>query len=243
MFSAGKQVAEKENVLSNSPSSALPLSIIEGVFLYEHERKDFDYKFDSYKTNQAFFSLLSVNNNSMIVKLDSKSKDKDNIGARKVFEAFMNKIYLMQEIRINGGAYDSVCRFKNDNVYFYSYADPSIESTYKKFTNAVDFVLDFDFDSDKNDYLKKSIIGAINVFDKPKSVQERANLSIARHLIKMDLDYLKIIRDQILNTSAQDLRNIATQIKNGLNEKMICTIGNREKIHENQKLFSEIVKL
>ena len=41
MFSAGKQVAEKENVLSNSPSSALPLSIIEGVFLYEHEWKDY----------------------------------------------------------------------------------------------------------------------------------------------------------------------------------------------------------
>ncbi len=208
--------------------------------LLKRENKSCEYKFDGYKKNQAFFDLAKVNTNGLVIFLN----DFEINGASKVFESFMDKIYLMREIRINSGAYDSGCRFKNNAVCFYSYADNNIGLSYKKFLAAADFILNFDFESDKNNYLKKAIISAINIFDRPKGIFDRANLCFIKSLAKKDFSSnTKKIRREILNTSANDLKNIAKLIKANLKTRKICTLGNREKIYAERELFDEIKKL
>ena len=208
--------------------------------LSRKENKNCECKFDSYKKNQAFFDLAKVNTNGLVIFLN----DFEINGASKVFESFMDKIYLMHEIRINGGAYDSCCKFKNNAVCFYSYADNNIGLSYKKFLAAADFVLNFDFDRDKNNYLKKAIISAINIFDKPKGIFDIANLCFIKFLAKKNFNNdVKKMRCEILATSANDLKNIAKIIKANLKTKRICVLGNREKIYSERDLFDEIKKL
>lgn len=211
-----------------------------GKIFLKQENKSCEYKFDLYKKNQAFFDLAKVNTNGLVIFLN----DFEINGASKVFESLMDKIYLMREIRINGGAYDSGCKFKNNAVCFYSYADNNIGLSYKKFLAAADFVLNFDFDSDKNNYLKKAIISAINIFDKPKGIFDRANLYFIKFLAKKDFNTeTKKMRREILDTNANDLKNIAKIIKANLKTKKICVLGNREKIYSERELFDEIKKL
>lgn len=194
-----------------------------------------DYEFSNYKTNEAFFSTATVNSNALIIPVDINEN-----GFTKVFETFMNKNYLMQEIRINGGAYDCGCRFKNNAVYFYSYADPNIKSTFEKFINAADFLSQYNF---SHYDFQKCIVNAINTFDKIKNNDERSDLSLERFITNTDLDRLELIRMQIILCTIPDIKNIASQIKENLDKAMVCTIGSRDKIMEYKDLFSDVTKL
>lgn len=207
--------------------------------MFKDENSICKYKFDFYEKNQAYFNLAKVNTNALLIFLKGFKIN----GASKVFESFMNKIYLMREIRINNGAYDAGCKFKDNAVCFYSCADMNIGLSYKKFLLAADFVLNFDFEHDKNNYLKKAIVNAINILDKPKGFAELANYVFMRYLAKKNIDQAKRIRHEILNTSENDLKDIARIIRNNLSTRKVCTLGNREKIYSEQEWFSKIIKL
>lgn len=198
--------------------------------------KPVNYKFIDYEVNEAFFNLSTMNTNAMIIPLS----DFESTGFSNVFETFMNKIYLMREIRINGGAYDSGCKFKNSSVYFYSYADPNIDATYRKFSAAADYIDNYSFTC--NDF-QKCVVSAVNNFDKPRSFEERAELSLSRYLSHITFEEAEDVRGKILLATIPNVKKIAAQIKNNLDKAMICTIGNRSSVFDSKDLFSSITKL
>jgi Predicted Zn-dependent peptidases, insulinase-like len=204
--------------------------------LPESKNKYNEFDFANYKTNEAFFTTSTVNSNALIIPLD----DLEITGAMNVFETFMNKNYLIQEVRINGGAYDCKCKFKNNAVYFYSYADPNIKSSFEKFKNATDFLINYNF---SHYDFQKCIVNAINNFDKIEDIESRCQLSLERYMEYTNLEELNFLRSQITLCTIFDIKNIAHQIKNNLDKAMFCTIGSREKVMENKDLFSDVSKL
>lgn len=198
-------------------------------------QKSCTYDFKNYKTDEAFHNLTTINTNAMIIPLDIQLS-----GFCDAFETFMDKIYLMREIRVIGGSYDSNCKFKNNAIYFYSYADPNIEATYKKFLSAADYALNFQFSAEQ---IQKCIVSAINVFDKLKSVENRAEVTFSQYITETSRDEILQMRTEIISTKVEDIKNIAQQIKNNSDKAMVCTIGNRNKIFSARHLFSDIAKL
>ena len=198
-------------------------------------QKSCSYDFKNYKTDEAFHNLTTINTNAMIIPLDIQLS-----GFCDAFETFMDKIYLMREIRVMGGAYDSNCKFKNNAIYFYSYADSNIEATYKKFLAAADYALNFQFSDEQ---IQKCIVSAINVFDKLKSVENRAETTFSQYITETSRDEILQTRTEIISTKVEDIKNIAQQIKNNSDKTMVCTIGNRNKIFDARHLFADITKL
>lgn len=190
------------------------------------------YKFDKAEQNEAFYTLATINSNAFIVDLNGYTAS----GTDYVFETFMNKNYLMQTIRLQGGAYDSGCRFKNNTVSFYSSADSNVSATYEKFIGAADFILNYEFTQRD---LQKYIISAFNNLFKINSVEQRAEMSLRRFF--GERSNFKRTCDEIRETSANDLLVLATKIN--IDSAMICTLGERNILQAEASLFESTTKL
>ncbi|MDR1150084.1 MAG: insulinase family protein [Clostridiales bacterium] len=201
----------------------------------DYEKK-LKLKLNNIASNQAFFTTSSINTNSLALQSNNDRAS----GKHLVLESFLNKNYLIQEIRVNGGAYDSACKFKNNILFFYSYADPNIKETFEKFKLSLNYVAEKNF-SEKD--LKKAIIGTINALDKPKTIENQAYISFSQCVSETTKENIELTRKEVISSNLQEIKEISFEIFKNSNEAKYCTIGSREKILENSKLFSQITKI
>ena len=165
----------------------------------------------------------------------------DYTGVLKVFRMIMSYDYLWNQIRVKGGAYGcgNVCS-RNGNCYFTSYRDPNLASTIETYKKVPEYLENFE--ADERD-MKKYIIGTISEMDTPLTNSVRGSRSYSAYLSEIPYDALVKERQEVLHTTAQEIRALAPLVQSALKDENICVIGNDQKIEENKEIFNEIKNL
>lgn len=163
-------------------------------------------------------------------------------GAMKVLRTILSYDYLWQNVRVKGGAYGCMCGFSgvDGDVYFTSYRDPNLMTTNNVYEGIPEFIEKFT--AEERD-ITKSIIGTISTLDTPMTPKTEGARSLSMLLSGVTFEDLKKERDDIINTTQEDIRLLHKPVRAVLEEGNICVIGNESKIEEDKELFAEVKNL
>lgn len=162
-------------------------------------------------------------------------------GSLRVLKTIFSYDYLWINVRVKGGAYGCMCNFSSDGYgYLTSYRDPNLEETYEVYNNAADYLRNFEI-NDRD--MVKYIIGTISGIDIPASPSALGDRSFLAYQSGTTVEMIQKEREQILNTTQEDIRKLAPYVESIVNEKAICTIGGDKKINEAKDIFNSIRNL
>ncbi len=163
-------------------------------------------------------------------------------GALDVLKVIMSYDYLWNNIRVKGGAYGCMCGFSSisGNGYFTSYRDPNLRETNAVYEKAADYIRNFT--ADERD-MTKYIIGTISGVDTPRTPRSQGNISMGAYLSGTTEEDIQKQRDEILNVTQEDIRNLADIVKAIMDCGNLCVIGNEKKIEQNKDMFLEVKTL
>ena len=166
----------------------------------------------------------------------------DYTGALRVLRVILSYDYLWNNLRVKGGAYGCMCGFNglDGDAYFVSYRDPNLRETNQVYIDAVDYVKNYQ--ADERD-ITKSVIGTISGMDTPKTPQMKGRNSLSLYISGVTEEELQEERDEVLNVTLDDIRNLSDIIKSIIDAGSICVVGNEAKIEDEKDLFKEVKKL
>ena len=195
-----------------------------------------EYKFDFSKKNEAFVIPSQV---QYVVKAGSFVNAGFNYnGKMKVVENILNSDYLWQELRVKGGAYGGAMSFTNNEVLFYSYRDPNLKETLNTFDGAVNFLKNFNAnDKEMTNY----IIGTIGGMDNLTGPNYKGLIGDNMYFSGTTQEDIQKIRDDVLATTAEDIRNYADLLQAVIKQNLHCVVGSETKVNENRDLFDRII--
>ena len=160
-------------------------------------------------------------------------------GALKVLKTIMGYEYLWNEVRVKGGAYGCMSAFgRNGDCYFVSYRDPNVKKTMNTFKNAANFVRNFEADEKR---MTKFIIGTLSDMDIPLTPRTAGERSKIAYLSELTEEILQKERDEVLNCSEKDVKNLANYIDVFIGDESLVVIGNEEAVKKEEDSF-DIVK-
>jgi len=194
------------------------------------------YKFDFSNKNEAFIIPSQV---QYVVKAgDFKKAGCNYNGGMKVLENILNSDYLWPELRIKGGAYGGAMSFTKGEVLFYSNRDPNLKETLNTFNGAVKFLRNFKASENE---MTNYIIGTIGSMDYLTSPYAKGLIGDSMYFSGTSQDDIQKIRNEILSTTASDIRNFADVLEVVLKQNLHCTVGSETKVKENIDLFQKII--
>ena len=162
-------------------------------------------------------------------------------GSMQVLRTITNLEFFWNNIRVQGGAYGCGCNFLRSGIgYFYSYRDPNLSETYQIYKNLEEYLNDFVADERQ---MRKYILGTINQFDQPKTSKERFDEAINQFYRHISYEMIQEQRNQILDTTIEDIRGFAQLFNQIARTNNICTIGSQNKIQEQNHLFDSVENL
>ena len=162
-------------------------------------------------------------------------------GVMDVLSSYLRWEYLWQNVRVKGGAYGCMTGFqRSGNAFFVSYRDPHLQRTWDVFEE-LPVKLRYLELSERE--LRQYIIGAINMIDQPLTPRSRGARSLTLYLSGVTKEMLDEEREQILETTQEDLNELADVVEDVLRQGYACTIGSEAKVREHENLFDEIVAL
>lgn len=162
-------------------------------------------------------------------------------GSLKVLRTILNYEYLWNNVRVLGGAYGCSSGFtRSGDCYFTSYRDPKLKETNKVFENIPDFVKNFTVD-DRD--MTKFVIGTVSSMDTPLTPRTNGSRSMMAYLSNLTEDMLKKEREEVLDTTIDDIRQHANMIESVLEQGNICVVGNEDNIQREQDMFKNTVDL
>ncbi len=129
-------------------------------------------------------------------------------GSIAVINNLLRNDYLLQKIRIQGGAYGAFATFSpNAGVLtFLSYRDPNLADTLRAYDGAAEFLRGLALDEAA---LAPAIVGAIGAIDAYLLPDAKGYTSLVRHLTNETDAYLQTVRDQVLATTVEDFHALA----------------------------------
>jgi len=125
-----------------------------------------------------------------------------------VLGGFLRNGFLHKAIREQGGAYGGGAShdISNGAFRFYSYRDPRMQETLSDFDRAVDWLLT---EKHSPQALEEAILGTVSAIDKSESPAGRAKRLFHAELHGRTLEYRQTMRERILSTTVEDLKNVA----------------------------------
>lgn len=149
-------------------------------------------------------------------------------GAIHVAINYLRIEYLLNRIRIQGGAYGAFASFDpSSGIFGYgSYRDPNLLRTLDVYDATADFLRGQTLSDDE---LTKNIIGVIGDFDPYLLPDAKGYVSLNRYLVNISDEQRQKTRDQVLSTTNADLKKIADAleaVKNG----RIVVLGSKDAI-------------
>ncbi len=170
-----------------------------------------------------------------------KDKGLSYHGSLRVLKVMMGYDYLWNQVRVKGGAYGCMCSFgKSGDCYFVSYRDPNLKNTIDVYEKAADYIASFEADERM---LTQFIIGAVSELDMPMTPAAKGLFSLSGYMMDLTEEDLQKERDELLATTAEDLKKTAAYIRAFMSADCLCVVGNAEKIKEAQDLFGNIENL
>lgn len=207
-----------------------------GEKIADEKFPDQEYKFDFSNKNEAFVIPSQV---QYVVKAGSfKNAGYKYNGKMKVVENILNSDYLWQKLRVKGGAYGGAMNFTNEEVLFYSYRDPNLKETLDAFDEAVSYLKNFKADEKE---MSNYIIGTIGNMESLTSPQYKGIIGDNMYFKNISLQDIQKLRDEVLSTTAQDIRDYAGLIEDVVKQNFYCVVGGETKIVENKELFHKII--
>lgn len=147
--------------------------------------------------------------------------------------------YLWNQVRVMGGAYGcGVSVESSGNFIFWSYRDPNLRETLTVYDQAADYAAAFQADDFA---MTKYIIGTVSGLDTPLTPGAKGELSDERYFAHVSDADVQRIREDVLSTRPDDIRQFAELLKAVTGENHICVFGSEAKIQENKDLFNTCI--
>jgi len=213
------------------------LTITDGMESIAYER--LNPVFDLQVKNEA---LLAPFNVQYVAKgYDFKKLGHTHSGTMSVLKSILNLDYLWNKVRVQNGAYGCFSDFaRSGTMFFASYRDPNVGKTLKIYDEAADYVENFTV-SPRD--MVKYIIGTISKLDFPLTPAMKGERSQSLYVAGITKEMLQKERDEILETTQEDIRSFAPVIRDCMAENYICALGNHDKINEDKDLFEHFVEI
>ena len=149
--------------------------------------------------------------------------------------------YLWVNVRVKGGAFGCMCSFgKSGESYFVSYRDPNLGKTLEIYEKAADDIAQFEADERT---MTQYIIGAVSELDMPMNPAAKGLYSLSAYMTGLTTEVLQKERDEILQATVEDIRELSAYIKAFMDEDFLCVVGNTNKIKEENGLFMKTENL
>lgn len=158
-------------------------------------------------------------------------------GVFEILKVALSYDYLWINLRVKGGAYGCMSGFRRSGEsFFVSYRDPHLKRTYDVFAGIPDYIRNFEADERE---MTKYIIGTISGKDVPKTPHMKGLVSKTAYFTGVTEEMIQKERDQILNASVEDFRNLAPAVEAILKEGDICVVGSESAVEKDKDLFYE----
>ena len=156
-------------------------------------------------------------------------------GTLRFLKVMMEYEYLWTNIRVKGGAYGCMCGFgRSGESYFVSYRDPNLKNTVEIYEKAAETVEHFTADER---IMTQYIIGAVSGMDTPMNPAAYGLFSLSAYLCGISQQMLDVEREQLLDATQEDIRELAAYIRAFMQDDFLCVVGNAQKIKEDKELF------
>jgi Zn-dependent M16 (insulinase) family peptidase len=160
-------------------------------------------------------------------------------GKMMVLANILRNDFLMQELRVKGGAYGIMLGFvRNGNMYFCSYRDPNLSETLDVYDQVADFVEGFT--CSQRD-LDKYIIGTMAELEMPKTPRQTGWESLSDYITGLSWADHQKIRTEVLTTTLEDIRAYAPLIRKVMTDNQYCVFGSENKVKAHSNLFDRVV--
>ncbi|WP_454055318.1 insulinase family protein [Clostridium sp. Marseille-Q7071] len=195
-----------------------------------------------YKQAKDVEGLITASNVQYVVKGFNFAKlDYKYSGKMKVLQNILESEYLYPRVRLQGGAYGCYIDMSNDgNLAFFSYRDPNLTRTIDVYNETYKFLENVDFP--KKD-MENFIIGTVGRVYRPLTPDKKGEKAVGDYICNITYEDVQRERDEILNTTIEDIKSYVKMIKSGMDEHYCCVVGNEGKIKENEAIFNKISKL
>ncbi|PID28191.1 MAG: peptidase M16 [Candidatus Cloacimonadota bacterium] len=203
----------------------------------KHEKINYEFKLENKK--EGFVTPGNVQYVASAYNFKKAGYDYD--GGMKVLGNILGFDYLIQNIRVKGGAYGAMTSFyDNGDAFFASYRDPNLDRTLKVYEKAYEFIAELSLSSDM---LFNYIVGAISSLDAPKTPAMYNGEIADRYFRGYKIEDIQTERDQLLNTTIEKIKSFSPVLKAVTDKDNICVVGTETKINENKELFNHIINL
>ncbi len=162
-------------------------------------------------------------------------------GQLSVLASILNTDYLMDEVRIKGGAYGCFCSIYKKGIFAASsYRDPNLENTVEVYENIPEYLRSFNVGERE---MRKYVLGTINKYIRPKCALERVDYAITAYLNGISHEMLTREVDEILHTTVADINALGEKLKPAFEDGVVCVVGNARKVKAAKEKFGKVVEL
>ena len=162
-------------------------------------------------------------------------------GVLNVVNVLLSYEYLWVNVRVKGGAYGCYSKFdRNGDSNFSSYRDPKLTETNEVYEKIPEYLEKFEADEKE---VTKFVIGAVGSADIPLTPFADGERSFNAYMSELTEADIKKSRNEMINTTADDLRAMAKYMRAILDEKIMVVVGSEAKIKENADKFDEVSSL
>jgi Zn-dependent M16 (insulinase) family peptidase len=147
---------------------------------------------------------------------------------------------MWDKIRLEGGAYGGGCGFvAGKYCYLYSYRDPQLEKTFENFSRLGEYLQTTEFTVKDID---RFIIGAVNEEDIPEKNNARGSIALRYHIMGITEDALNERRCEMLDITAQQIKEFGAKLEEGSKKSVLVTVGNENSV-KNNDIFQEFLHI
>ena len=164
-------------------------------------------------------------------------------GSFEVLRTWLSRDYLWNTVRQMGGAYGCFIQFNplTGNFGMVSYRDPQVRKTYEAY-EALPAVIN-GLHELSAESLQQLVIGAYGTANPHQGPATKGASARNDYLSGITPAYRQRRIEEIVRTTAKDLRGFAPLFQQLQASRYRATIGSREKIEQDQVLFSDIMEL
>ncbi|TVM16285.1 peptidase M16 [Oceanidesulfovibrio indonesiensis] len=150
-------------------------------------------------------------------------------GSANVASKYLRNGFLWDRIRVQGGAYGAFTMLDRMRgvLAFCSYRDPNLERTLEVYDESARHLAGLEMSEDAR---SKAIIGAISDIDAYMLPDAKGYASMARYLTGDTDELRQQMREEILNTTVEDMRRFGEVVVQGLSQAKISVLGDRNAI-------------
>ncbi len=150
-------------------------------------------------------------------------------GAHLVARAYLRTSWLWDKVRVQGGAYGGHCMFNrySGDFTFVSYRDPNLLATLDIYDRTAEFLRGADLGEAE---LTRNIIGTIGEIDTYRLPDAKGFASMQRHLIGDTDAARQRMREEILSTTAADIRNFGDAMAHVAAKGRVVVLGSEQAI-------------